>query len=72
MCSIYAFNPASVLSPLTGALMEDTGFYDVSYSSPYTKNGAFGLVGAGCKFVLETFIDSDNEKVNTYHGTIFL
>jgi len=63
MSPIYSSQYASVLSPITVALLGDSGFYDVDYSSPFVKNSPFGL-GAGCDFVFEDCIDPSTDKVN--------
>jgi len=62
MSPIYSSQHASALSPITVALLEDSGFYDVDYSSPFVKNSPFGL-GAGCDFVFEGCIDPSTDKV---------
>ena len=62
MGAIYSSASASALSPLTLALIEDTGFYEVHYYSPYVQNSAFGL-GAGCDFLTDSCIEEETEKV---------
>ena len=49
----YASASANILSPLTLALMEDTGFYRVNYRG--VRSPSYGL-GAGCDFVYDECI----------------
>lgn len=44
------FHRDSFLSPLTLALLEDSGWYRANYESPYVRISPFGH-GAGCDFV---------------------
>ncbi len=62
MGPILSSKTVEVLSPLTLAVMEDSGFYDVYYDSPHVENSAFGL-GAGCDFVTDSCVDETSEKV---------
>ena len=62
MSPIYSSKYASALSPLTVSVLEDSGFYDVDYSSPFVKNSPFGL-GAGCDFVFEDCVDTSTDSV---------
>eukprot|EP00804_Cyclotella_cryptica_P014369 CCRYP_015535-RA/>CCRYP_015535-RA protein AED:0.09 eAED:0.09 QI:195/1/1/1/1/1/7/661/880 len=47
----------NVLSPLTVALLEDSGWYRANYESEYIQISVFGH-GAGCEFLDEDCIDS--------------
>lgn len=62
MSPIYSSKYSSVLSPVTVALLEDSGWYDVDYTSKYVKNSPFGL-GAGCDFVNDKCIDAQRNQV---------
>jgi leishmanolysin-like peptidase len=61
MKPVYASASENVLTALTLALMEDSGFYQVDYRNSETM--AYGL-GKGCDFVLKECIV--NEKVPDY------
>jgi hypothetical protein len=52
----------NVLSPLTLAYLEDSGWYRANYESEYVKISAFGH-GAGCDFVEGNCIDPDTGDV---------
>jgi len=62
MGPVLSSKSASSLSPLTLAILEDTGFYEVYYYGPHVQNGAFGL-GAGCDFVTDSCVDNQSETV---------
>ena len=53
---------SSMLSPLTLALMADTGFYEVNFESSYIQNSPFGM-GAGCDFVKKNCVDQRTNSV---------
>lgn len=53
---------SSLLSPLTIALMEDTGWYQVNYTSIFLQNSPYGF-GAGCPFVYDDCIDKESDRV---------
>jgi hypothetical protein len=53
---------SSMLSPLTLALMADTGFYEVNFESSYIQNSPFGM-GAGCDFVNKDCVDRSTNSV---------
>lgn len=69
MSPIFSSEAVSLLSPLTVALLKDTGWYDVTFASKYIQNNPFGL-GAGCEF-----LDEDNcivdDKVPDKFGPYF-
>lgn len=68
MSPIFSSNAVSILSPLTVALLKDTGWYDVNFASEYIKNNPFGL-GAGCEFLDEDSCIAENkvpEKFQPY------
>lgn len=70
MSPIFSSDSVSLLSPLTIALLKDTGWYkEVSFASRYIRNTPFGL-GAGCDFLDE---DSciDNNKVPEEYSEYF-
>uniref|UniRef100_A0A7S3V3W3 Leishmanolysin-like peptidase n=1 Tax=Chaetoceros debilis TaxID=122233 RepID=A0A7S3V3W3_9STRA len=68
MGPILSSKSAALLSPLTVALLEDSGFYTVNYTSPYVENSPFGL-GSGCDFVNGSCIDkSKNEVPEAFKG----
>lgn len=48
----------NILSPLTLALLEDSGWYRANYQSEYIQISMFGH-GAGCGFIEESCIDSN-------------
>ena len=58
----------NILSPLTLALLEDSGWYRANYESEYVQISMFGH-GAGCDFIEENCIDSDGNvpQVFTEH-----
>jgi len=53
---------ANVLSPLTLAYLEDSGWYRANYESPFVQISMFGH-GAGCGFVDGNCIDPSNGEV---------
>jgi leishmanolysin-like peptidase len=53
---------ANVLSPLTLAYLEDSGWYRANYESPYVQISMFGH-GAGCGFVDGNCIDTNTGEV---------
>ena len=70
MSPIFSSDSVSLLSPLSVALIKDTGWYkEVSFASRYIRNSPFGL-GAGCGFLDE---DSciDNNKVPEEYSEYF-
>ncbi len=69
MSPIFSSDSVSLLSPLTVALIKDTGWYQVSFASKHIKNSPFGL-GAGCDFLVENSCIVDN-KVPEEYGEFF-
>ena len=70
MSPIYSSKYTSALSPLTVAVLEDSGFYDVDYSSRFVKNSPFGL-GAGCDFVFGDCVDTSTNTVKNSFQSYF-
>jgi hypothetical protein len=66
MGPVYSSSSENVLSPLTLALMEDSGFYRVNYQG--AKSPAFGL-GAGCSFVNDECVI--HEQIPDYANNTF-
>ncbi|KAL7534216.1 hypothetical protein ACHAXR_005736 [Thalassiosira sp. AJA248-18] len=50
----------NILSPLTLALLEDSGWYRANYQSDYVQISMFGH-GAGCNFIENNCIDSNGK-----------
>lgn len=66
MSPIFSSDSVSILSPLTVALIKDTGWYgEVSFASKYIKNNPFGL-GAGCDFLVEDNCIEENKVPEQY------
>lgn len=57
MSAIHS-STVSALSPLTLALLEDSGWYRANYRSPYVAVSTFGL-GAGCDFIRKPCLNKD-------------
>lgn len=65
---VDASEASKILSPLTLALLEDSGWYKVDFSE--AEAVSFGL-GAGCSFVEDNCIDSTTDNVASSSRGIF-
>jgi hypothetical protein len=57
----------NILSPLTLALLEDSGWYRANYESEYVQISMFGH-GMGCDFVEENCINPDGRVPEVFEG----
>ena len=65
-----ALNTDFYFSPLTLAIMEDSGWYKANYTSEYVKINPFGH-GAGCDFVLKDCITENGASIPDYAEGFF-